>query len=128
MALMEFRWQYCHSKFIIKLQDVISTSHCIKLLWDTSICRPKSCHDEINGSILNGAVWSVLMYMECTNIYQKFRQVYSALSSIYQKEYLWWDFFPLPTLLQWILNFTYFLIPIFWVSASFGNQKISREN
>lgn len=25
MALMEFRWQYYHTKFIIKLQDVIFT-------------------------------------------------------------------------------------------------------
>lgn len=64
MALMEFRWQYCHTKFIIKLQDVISTSQCIKLLCG----GPSSCHDEINGSILNVAV-CVLIFLRTSGRY-----------------------------------------------------------
>lgn len=36
MAVMEFRWQYCHTKFIQELQNVITTSSVLNY-FETSI-------------------------------------------------------------------------------------------
>lgn len=78
MALTEFTWQNCHTKFIQELQDVITTSSVLN--WDKSIQRPKFSHEEINSSICNGPVF-VLVLLRTSSRYTWLYHLYTWRNS-----------------------------------------------